>query len=87
MQAMAMPSPLNGFDLFNYMATIVCMRGTREGRDLFSSGCEELEDKKAKGLARGSPARRKIRVMWDGIACWPYLGDTYKVLKKYGVTW
>jgi benzoyl-CoA reductase/2-hydroxyglutaryl-CoA dehydratase subunit BcrC/BadD/HgdB len=23
--------------------------------------------------------------MWDGIACWPYLGTTYKLLKKYGI--
>ncbi|MPN14369.1 (R)-2-hydroxyisocaproyl-CoA dehydratase alpha subunit [bioreactor metagenome] len=23
--------------------------------------------------------------MWDGIACWPYLSSTYKVLKNHGV--
>jgi len=23
--------------------------------------------------------------MWDGIACWPYLGTTYNTLKKYGI--
>ncbi len=86
MQAMAVPSPLNGFDLFNYMATIVCMRGTEEGRDLFKLWCEELEEKKARGLGPWKPGEEeKYRVMWDGIACWPYLGDTYKVLKKYGI--
>lgn len=23
--------------------------------------------------------------MWDGIACWPYLSSTFKILKKYGI--
>ena len=31
--AAAQPSPFNGFDLFNYMAVIVCMRGKQEGLD------------------------------------------------------
>ena len=30
-------------------------------------------------------AEEKYRIMWDGIACWPYLSHTYKVLKNYGV--
>ena len=85
MKAMAQPSPLNGFDLFNYMAVIVCMRGTVQGRDLFKLWYEELEEKERKGLGPWKDAEEKYRVMWDGIACWPYLGDTYKVLRKYGI--
>ena len=27
----------------------------------------------------------KYRVLWDGIACWPYLRYTYKTLKKLGI--
>ena len=27
----------------------------------------------------------QYRIMWDGIACWPYLSHTYKVLKGQGV--
>ena len=82
MLAKARPSPLNGFDLFNYMATIVCMRGTKEGLQLFKLWHDELEEKSLKGIGPWKDADEKYRVMWDGIACWPYLGDTYKVLKK-----
>lgn len=85
LQARAVPSPLNGFDLFNYMAMIVCARGTEEGRDLFKLWYEELEAKKNEGLGPWKQGTELYRVMWDGIACWPYLSDTYKVLKKYGI--
>ncbi|MDR0852864.1 MAG: 2-hydroxyacyl-CoA dehydratase family protein [Clostridiales Family XIII bacterium] len=90
--ARAKPSPLDGFELFNYMATIVCMRGTKEGRDLYKLWYEELTEKAEKGLGpwkankeTGIIPEEKYRVMWDGIACWPYLGVTYKTLKKYGI--
>jgi benzoyl-CoA reductase/2-hydroxyglutaryl-CoA dehydratase subunit BcrC/BadD/HgdB len=83
--ARAKPSPLNGFDLFNYMATIVCMRGTREGNELFKLWHDELLERKEKGLGPWKDGEEKYRVMWDGIACWPYLSDTYKILKKNGV--
>ncbi|MCG8482137.1 MAG: 2-hydroxyacyl-CoA dehydratase family protein [Clostridia bacterium] len=79
------PSPLNGFDMFNYMAVIVCMRGTKEGRDLFKLWYEELKGKVENGKGPWRDQEEKYRVMWDGIACWPHLSDTYKVLKKHGV--
>lgn len=80
------PSPMNGFDLFNYMATIVCMRGTEEGRDLFKLWYEELAAKAEAGKGPWKEGEEeKYRVMWDGIACWPHLADTYKVLKKHGI--
>ena len=85
MQARHIPSPLNGFDLFNYMATIVCARGPEEGRDLFKLWYEELKEKAEAGRGPWKSGEEKYRVMWDGIACWPYLSDTYKVLKKYGI--
>jgi benzoyl-CoA reductase/2-hydroxyglutaryl-CoA dehydratase subunit BcrC/BadD/HgdB len=83
--ARAKPSPLNGFDLFNYMAAIVCMRGTRDGLALYKLWHDELLEKTALGLGPWKDAEEKYRVMWDGIACWPYLSDTYKILKKNGV--
>ena len=83
--ARAKPSPLNGFDLFNYMAAIVCMRGTREGRELFKLWHDELSERSKRGLGPWKDGEERYRVMWDGIACWPYLGDTYKILKKNGV--
>ncbi|MDR1495822.1 MAG: 2-hydroxyacyl-CoA dehydratase family protein [Clostridiales Family XIII bacterium] len=85
LEAAAKPSPLNGFELFNYMAAIVCARGTVAGRDLYKLWYEELRDKAAKGLGPWKDEDEKYRVMWDGIACWPYLGLTYKTLKKYGI--
>jgi benzoyl-CoA reductase/2-hydroxyglutaryl-CoA dehydratase subunit BcrC/BadD/HgdB len=85
MLAAAKPSPLNGFDLFNYMAMIVCMRGKREGLELFNLWKSELEERARLGLGPWKDGEELYRVMWDGIACWPYLSDTYKVLKKYGI--
>jgi benzoyl-CoA reductase/2-hydroxyglutaryl-CoA dehydratase subunit BcrC/BadD/HgdB len=83
--AMSKPSPLNGFELFNYMAAIVCMRGTAEGRDLYRLWLDELSTKAGQGLGPWDDREEKYRVMWDGIACWPYLGLTYKTLKNYGI--
>ena len=80
------PSPLNGFDMFNYMALVVCIRGKKEGRDLFKLWYEELEEKAAKGLGPWKPGEEeKYRVVWDGIACWANLSPSYKILKKYGI--
>lgn len=83
--AAAKPSPLNGFDLFNYMAVIVCMRGRQEGLDLFRLWYQELEERRAKGLGPWKDQEERIRILWDGIACWPYLSNTYKTLKRYGI--
>lgn len=83
--AQAVPSPLNGFDLFNYMALIVCMRGKRETVELFKLWAKELEEKIKKGQGPWKEGEEKYRIMWDGIACWPFLSDTYKILKKHGI--
>lgn len=79
------PSPLNGFELFNYMAIIVCMRGKPEGVALFKLWYEELSQKAKSGLGPWKDSEEKYRIMWDGIACWPYLSDTYNVMKKNGI--
>jgi benzoyl-CoA reductase/2-hydroxyglutaryl-CoA dehydratase subunit BcrC/BadD/HgdB len=79
------PSPLSGFDMFNYMAIIVCMRGKKEGRDIFKLWHDELEEKAKRGIGPWKDQEERYRVMWDGIACWPHLSFTYKTLKKYGV--
>ena len=77
LMARSKPSPLNGFDLFNYMAVIVCMRGRKEGLELFKLWVKELEEKQAAGLGPWKDQDEKIRILWDGIACWPYLSSTY----------
>jgi len=83
--AMAQPSPFNGFDLFNYMAVIVCMRGKQEGLDLFKLWAEELQEKIDRGEGPWKDQPEVYRVMWDGIACWPHLADTSKILRKNGI--
>jgi benzoyl-CoA reductase/2-hydroxyglutaryl-CoA dehydratase subunit BcrC/BadD/HgdB len=83
--AVAKPSPFNGFDLFNYMAVIVCMRGKQEGMDLFKLWAEELQGKIDRGEGPWRDQKEKYRIMWDGIACWPHLADTAKILRKNGI--
>lgn len=78
------PSPLNGFDVFNYMALIVCMRGKAGCRDTFKKLAEELQAR----VDSGEPAFKdgeKHRFMWDGIAVWPYLSPCYKTFKGLGM--
>lgn len=79
------PSPLSGFDMFNYMAMIVCNRGNPDGERLFKLWYDELAARAAAGKGPWDNAEEEYRVMWDGIACWPYLSSTFKILKKYGI--
>ena len=83
--AMHKPSPLSGFDMFNYMAMVVCMRGNKDGETLFRLWYEELEERMKQNLGPWNNAEEKYRIMWDDIACWPHLATTFKTLKKYGV--
>ena len=77
------PSPLNGFDLFNYMALVVCARSRDYAEITFRKFADELEEKYKKGefAFKGG---EKNRVTWEGIAVWPYLGHTFKTLKNQG---
>ena len=79
------PSPLNGFDMFNYMAMIVCMRSSEDGQKLFKLWYEELKQKAEEGRGPWNSAEEQYRIIWDGIACWPHLSTTFKLLKKYGI--
>ena len=78
------PYPMNGFDLFSYMAVIVCARGKKETTEAFKLLIEELED----NIKTGNTSFRgeeKYRIMMEGIPCWPYIGYKMKTLAKYGV--
>ena len=77
------PSPLNGFDLFNYMALVVCARSRDYAEITFKKFADELEEKYQKGESAFQGAE-KNRVTWEGIAVWPYLGHTFKTLKNQG---
>lgn len=78
------PSPMNGFDLFNYMAAIVAARGKKETTEAFKLLIEELEENARTGQTsfRGE---EKYRIMMEGIPCWPHIGYKMKSLSKQGV--
>lgn len=77
------PSPLNGFDLFNYMALIVCARSRDYAELTFRKFADEIEEKLSQGIYAMKGTEQK-RVTWEGIAVWPYLGATFKTLKEQG---
>ncbi len=78
------PAPMTGFDLFNYMALIVSSRGRGSSKEVFALLEQELKEMVEQGKG-GFPVEEKYRVMWDGIAVWPYLGFTLKNLVKKGI--
>jgi benzoyl-CoA reductase/2-hydroxyglutaryl-CoA dehydratase subunit BcrC/BadD/HgdB len=78
------PSPLNGFDLFNHMAVAVCARGTPEAADAFEKLAEEYEAAVKNGTSTYK-GEQKFRVLFEGIACWPYLRATSTPLRENGV--
>ena len=77
------PSPLNCFDLFNYMALIVCARSLYYAEHTFKTFADELEYNLANEIYAFKGAEKK-RITWEGIAVWPYLGHTFKSLKALG---
>ncbi|EHQ90689.1 2-hydroxyacyl-CoA dehydratase subunit D [Desulfosporosinus youngiae] len=77
------PSPLNGFDLFNYMALIVCARSRDYAEITFKKFADELEENLKNGIYAFKGNEQK-RVTWEGIAVWPHLGHTFKGLKNLG---
>ena len=78
------PSPLNGFDLFNHMAVAVCARGKIEAAEAFEKLAEEYEQAVKDGTSTYKGEQR-FRVLFEGIACWPYLRATFSPLRKNGV--
>ncbi len=77
------PSPLNCFDLFNYMALIVCARSREYAEITFRRFADEIEENLKNGVYAFKGAE-KTRITWEGIAVWPYLGHTFKSLKGLG---
>ena len=77
------PSPMDGFNMFNYMALAVCMRGKEEAVELFDALADEMEQFVAEGKSQVR-YEEKYRIEWNGIACWPHLAHTVKTLAKEG---
>jgi benzoyl-CoA reductase/2-hydroxyglutaryl-CoA dehydratase subunit BcrC/BadD/HgdB len=78
------PSPLDGFNMFNYMALMVCMRGKESSVKLYELIAQEMEENMKEGKSQ-FPFKQQHRIMWDGIACWPYLRHNYTTLAKNGI--
>ncbi len=81
---MRKPSPLSGFDLFNYMSCMVLCRGKETTTEIFENLKAEVEEHIANNTS-SFPAEEKYRVHWEGIACWPNLGHNLKTLRNYNV--
>ncbi len=79
------PSPMNGFDMFNYMAVVVFMRCSAIGPKLLKMWIQELSDRAKEGKGPWDDQEEKYRIFWDGITIWPYLSGVLSVLKKNGV--
>ncbi len=75
------PNPFNGFDLLNHMAVMVTARGKLEAAEAMETLLKEYEENHEKGTStyRGV---EKHRIMFEGIACWPYLRATSTGLKS-----
>ena len=78
------PAPYKGFDLFNHMAVATMARGQQRSLDAFIEFNKECEQfiKEHKSTFKGE---EKYRVMFEGIACWPYLRVTYSTMKNLGI--
>ncbi|MBF4695055.1 2-hydroxyacyl-CoA dehydratase subunit D [Fusibacter ferrireducens] len=79
------PSPMNGFDLFNYMSCLVLCRGKASTTRIFEQLKREIEAHIQNGTSTYGSTPEAYRVHWEGIACWPNLGFNLKTLRKYGV--
>ena len=78
------PSPFNGFDLLNHMAVMVTARGKKEAAEAMELLLKEYEQNHAEGTSTFR-AEEKHRIMFEGIACWPYLRATSTGLKSRGI--
>lgn len=78
------PNPFNGFDLLNHMAVMVTARGKKRAAEAMELLGREYEQnhKEGKSTYRGE---EKYRVMFEGIACWPYLRATSHGLRDRGI--
>ena len=78
------PTPLNGFDLYNFMALIVCARSHIYAEETFRTFADELEANKSKGIFPFGGENQRFRVSSEGIAVWPYLAHAFKALRGMG---
>lgn len=78
------PSPFNGFDLLNHMAVMVTARGKAEAADAMETLLKEYQQNHEQGKSTFR-AEEKHRILFEGIACWPWLRATSSGLKERGI--
>ena len=83
-QAKYTPSPFNGFDLLNHMAVMVTARGKAEAAEAMETLVKEYKENHANNTSTFR-AEEKYRIMFEGIACWPWLRATSTGLKSRGI--
>ena len=83
-QAKYVPSPFNGFDLLNHMAVMVTARGKKEAAEAMELLLREYKENHEKGTSTFR-AEEQYRIMFEGIACWPWLRVTSTGLKSRGI--
>ena len=83
-QAKHVPSPFNGFDLLNHMAVMVTARGREAAGDAMETLLKEYLENHEKGVSTFR-AEEKYRIMFEGIACWPWLRVTSTGMKSRGI--
>ena len=79
-----MPSPFNGFDLLNHMAVMVTARGKKEAAETMELLYQEYLQNHEEGKSTFR-VEEKYRIMFEGIACWPYLRATSTGLKSRNI--
>ena len=78
------PSPVSGFDAYNLMGLMVVAKPFPETGEVFKAYIAELKELVAKGETRFK-GEENYRVMFDGLACWPYLRQNSEFLASQGV--
>lgn len=77
------PSPASGFDGYNFMSLMVTAKGRPETTEILKAYVSELRERVEQGTTtyRGE---EKHRIMFDGLACWPYLRHNSEFLAANG---
>lgn len=78
------PSPMNGFDMFNHMAVATTARPKKEAVDAFNYLIDECKTYVKENKSTFKPDE-KYRILYEGIAVWPYLKATAGPLIMQGV--
>lgn len=78
------PSPMNGFDLFNHMAIATTARSKKESLDAFNYLIDECKLYVKINKSTFKPDEQ-FRILYEGIAVWPYLRATSMPMWANGV--